>query len=399
MSSLSVFKNELKEELDRILGYWSAHTIDNEFGGFVGEIDGQGKINPGASKSAVLNARILWTFSAAYNFTNQENYLKLASRAYNYLINQFWDQKNGGIYWELDHKGNPINTRKQAYAQGFGIYGLSEYYKASKNEESLKYAMKLYELVETKFKDLKDEGYIEALALDWSPLSDMRLSEKDANEPKSMNTHLHIIEPYTNLYRVWPDANLKVQMKELLDIFINRIVDQKNDHLNLFFDMDWAVKSTLVSYGHDIEGAWLLTEAAHIYGDKDFLRQVEQTSIKLAESALNQGVDKDGAVLYEKDRGHLDSDKHWWPQAEAMIGFMDAYSITGDKKYFDAVLKSWEFIKSFIIDKKHGEWFWKVNRQGIPDMEDCKVGFWKCPYHNTRALIEVIQRVEKLGNR
>lgn len=391
-TKLKTIVRELESELERILNYWSIHSIDFEHDGFVGEIDRLGKVREQASKGAVLNARILWTYSAAYNHTQNPKYIDLAKKAYDYLIKYFWDSNYGGIIWKVDYLGTPKNKRKQAYAQGFGIYALSEYYRAFKNEEALEFAVKLYELIEEKFKDTVHGGYIEALDYDWSELSDMRLSKKDINEPKSMNTHLHIIEPYTNLYKVWPNEKLKENIKQLLDLFLSKIINPETGHFNLFFDMKWNVKSSIVSYGHDIEGAWLLTDAARMYGNKQLIEKVEKAALYLAHITLQSGVDKDGGLFQEKNGEHLDDDKHWWPQAEAMVGFMDAFSISGKEKYFSAMLKSWDFIKTYIVDKEYGEWHWRVNREGIPQTTDYKVGFWKCPYHNSRALIEMVRR-------
>lgn len=393
-TKLKTIVNELECELERVLDYWSDHSIDFAHGGFVGEIDRLGSAREQASKGAVLNTRILWTYSAAYNHTQNSKYLDLANKAYDYLIKYFWDSKYGGLVWKVDYLGKPKNKRKQAYAQGFGVYALSEYYRASKNEKALQFAVKLYELIEEKFRDNVHGGYIEALDYDWSALSDMRLSKKDINEPKSMNTHLHIIEPYTNLYRVWPDEKLKKNIKELLDLFLDKIINPETGHFNLFFDMRWNVKSSIVSYGHDIEGAWLLTDAARVFGDKQLIEKIEKAALNLADITLQSGVDKDGGLFHEKYEDHLDDDKHWWPQAEAMVGFMDAFSISGNEKYFTAILKSWDFIKTYIIDNEYGEWHWRVNKEGLPQTTDYKVGFWKCPYHNSRALIEMVQRLK-----
>lgn len=385
---------EMENELRDILSYWSANAMDTEFGGFIGEINSQGQKHKHADKGVVLNARLLWTFSAAYNFSGDPEYLKLADRAFDYLNNHFWDQTNGGLFWAVNYKGEVINRRKQAYAKGFGIYGLSEYFKASGKQESLHLALQLYELIETHFKDKTFGGYIEALDEDWTPLEDMRLSLKDANEPKSMNTHLHIIEPYTNLYRVWPNQQLKERIQHLLMVFSNYIVNADTYHFNLFFDLDWTVKSSIVSYGHDIEGAWLLTEAANEIGDAEMLSQMKQIGLNMVKATVKEGMDNDGSVYYELEDGHLDMDKHWWPQAEALVGLMDAWQNTGQNIYIERMYKVWQFIKTHIKDKTHGEWHWKVDAKGTPDTEPPKVGFWKCPYHNSRALMEVINRMK-----
>tara|TARA_R110002096_G_scaffold322009_1_gene516149 strand:- start:12530 stop:13771 length:1242 start_codon:yes stop_codon:yes gene_type:complete len=397
-TGLALLSHEASSELENLLNFWSTEALDTINGGFLGEIDGSGHKNNKASKGSVLNSRILWTFSAAYRTTKNSNYKAIAERQYQYIIDHFWDHKHGGLIWEVDHLGNPINKRKQAYAQGFGIYAFSEFYRATNNQESLKYAKSLYNILEDKFSDAEYTGYVEALKEDWEDIKDMRLSNKDLNYPKSMNTHLHILEPYTNLYRVWPNEALKQKITELLHVFQNKIIDKKSGHFNLFFDMDWSKKSTAISFGHDIEGAWLLHEAAQVIQDKTIIKHIQKTAIQLVESTLKKGRDKDGALFNEYDNNKYDTDKHWWVQAEAMVGFLDAYLIDPNQDYLEAVLNIWTFIKTNVIDTIHGEWFWRVDETGKPVTTDNKLGFWKCPYHNSRALMETIERIELIKN-
>lgn len=389
---------EMTNELEGILEFWSHNTIDSEKGGFWGQIDHYGKVNRNAEKGAVLNARILWTFSAAYRHFGNEKLRKVATRAYDYLLENFIDKENGGLYWSVNAHGKSLNTRKQAYAQGFGIYAFSEYYLATGEKESLENAKKLYQRVEKHFLDRDRGGYIEALDKNWNPLQDMRLSQKDANLPKSMNTHLHILEPYTNLYRAWPNKELKKSIVHLLDVFQTKIIHPETGHFDLFFEMDWECKSNIVSYGHDIEGAWLLHEAALEIEDKTEIERVRFPSLRLVDVTLEHGTDSDGSIFYETENGRMDTDKHWWPQAEAMVGLMDAYEISGDEKYLEQVNKVWKFIKTYLVDYKNGEWFSRVDKKGNPITSDDKAGFWKCPYHNSRALIEMIKRIKKIKN-
>ena len=392
-------KLEIRAELENILSYWMNNTVDNENGGFVGEISWDNKITPNASKGAVLNTRILWTFASAYRFDRRPEYLAMAQRAFDYIIANFWDKEFGGIFWELDAKGTPVNTRKQIYAQGFALYGFSEFYRATRNKVALEYAIKTYELIEKHSYDAIHNGYIEARSRDWQPMEDVRLSSKDENTPKSMNTHLHIIEPYTNLYRVWKDENLGKRIHGLLEVFLDKIMDSEACNFKLFFDEDWTVLPSAVSYGHDIEGTWLLTETAEVYGNVELLKRAKEIAIKMSDKVLKDGCDIDGSIYYELHlhNNHLDTDKHWWPQAEGMVGYLNTYQITKDKRYLDQMYRLWEFIKNHIVDNKNGEWFWLVRKDGSIRTSDVKVGFWKCPYHNSRALIEVLERLENLG--
>lgn len=395
---LYTFCEELNIELENILTYWSTEAIDHINGGFIGGIDNQGNKNCEASKGAVLNTRILWTFSAAYRTTKNSDYKIIADRAFEYIVTHFLDKENGGLFWEVDYLGKPINTRKQAYAQGFGIYAFSEYYRATKNTNSLEHAKELYHVLENNFHTKDSRGYIEALTQNWSIIEDMRLSDKDLNAPISMNTHLHILEPYTNLYRVWSNTALKENIENLISIFQDKIIDKQTGHFNLFFNLDWSIKSKAISFGHDIEGAWLMHEAAEVIQEEDTIKSIQKTAISLVDLTLEKGLDKDGSLFNELEGNHFDKDKHWWVQAEAMVGLMDAYQINPKEEYLSAIYKIWDFIKNFLIDTKHGEWFWRVDKNGEPILEEDKLGFWKCPYHNSRALMELIERIELIKN-
>ncbi|MDA3853714.1 MAG: AGE family epimerase/isomerase, partial [Bacteroidales bacterium] len=263
-------------------------------------------------------------------------------------------------------------------------------YKATGNKAALDYAIQLYDLIEKYSCDTLNGGYIEALSRDWKPLEDMRLSDKDANEPKSMNTHLHILEPYINLYRVWKSEVLATKIRGLIGIFQEHIINHKTDHFQLFFDYNWNVKSDIVSYGHDIEGAWLLVEAAYELGDANLVKAVERQCVRLVDATIAEGLASDGSIYNEKNGLHLDDDRHWWPQAEAMVGFVYAWKITGEERYLEKLMKTWNYIFTHIIDKENGEWFWRCDNAGRPNLEDVKLGFWKCPYQKSRAEMEVI---------
>lgn len=255
-------KQEMEEELvSNILPFWINRMTDEVNGGFYGRITGREEVKPEAEKGAILNARILWTFSAAYRLLRRPEYLETATRAKRTLIDRFYDNEFGGVYWSLDYKGNPLDTKKQIYALGFAIYGLSEYARATGDDEALAYAIRLFETIEEHSFDPVKNGYCEALTREWGEIADMRLSAKDENERKTMNTHLHILEPYTNLFRIWKDARLEKQLRNLIGLFTERILNIKTGHLELFFNDDWVSKYRIVSYGHDIEASWLI----HVY--------------------------------------------------------------------------------------------------------------------------------------
>lgn len=393
---LQRYRKELEEELINILDYWQKNTIDKKNGGFFGKINNHNHVFEEAPKGSVLNSRILWTFSAAYNITKNEDYLLVADRTFKYIKNHFIDKEFGGVYWTVDFKGKPVDEKKQIYALAFTIYGLSEYYLSSKNDEARRLSIDLYHTILKYSYDNEHGGYIEALTRDWKESNDLRLSDKDANEKKSMNTHLHLLEAFANLYRSWTDEKLKEKITELIFIFLNKIIDPDNNHLILFFDEKWNNKPGIISYGHDIEAAWLIEEAAGIVKNETLLKQVQQQSVNLAIAAAD-GLASDGGLWYEYDiaKDELIREKHWWPQAEAMVGFFNAWQITGDASFLQRSLSSWQFIKQHILDKKNGEWFWGIKGDGTL-MEEDKAGLWKCPYHNSRACIELIKRMDNM---
>ncbi len=380
------FKKELE---DNILSFWIDKMQDNTYGGFYGQIDGNDVLHPEANKGAILNARILWTFSSAYRILKNPEYLAMARRAYDYIVTYFIDKEYGGVYWELDCKGNPVNTKKQTYVQGFMLYGFSEFYRATGEEQALNLAKDFFYLIEKCHDDILG-GYLEAYTRDWKPIEDMRLSDKDANEKKTMNTHLHVLEPYTNLCRIWNDEMLKTAERRMIDIFTDRILDKKTNHLGLFFDEEWNIKSTAISYGHDIEASWLLFEAAEVLGDRRVLEEVKKVSLDIADAA-SEGLEADGSMIYEKDRDHTDKERHWWVQAEAIVGFMYAYRNSGDISCKEKAARIWNYIRNQIVDAEHGEWHWSRLPDGSVNHKDDKAGFWKCPYHNGRMCMEMIE--------
>ncbi len=394
---LPILKKELEKELkENILAWWMKYTPDQELGGFYGHIDHHNQVVQGAGKGAVLNARILWTFSAAYRMYRNPDYLETARRAYEYMVAFFTDKKHGGVYWELEPDGQVRSDRKQIYAIAFTIYGLTEYHLACRENQPLKIARGLFLDMEAHALDRKNNGYTEALSRDWRPLGDLRLSEKDQNESKTMNTHLHILEAYTNLYRTWKDARVKKALQNVLRLLLDRFVDPGSLHLNLFFDEHWTLRSSLISYGHDIEASWLVHEAARVLGDEDLLEQSMVLAVAMARENM-AGLAADGGLYYEfsPETGELDRDRHWWPQAEALVGYFNAYELTGEYIFLSKALGSWSFIREHLIDYKLGEWYWSVDSKGKPQKENEKAGFWKCPYHNGRACLELIRRIEE----
>ena len=382
------------ELLSGILPFWINNTIDEQYGGFRGRVANDLTTDPHAPKGLILNARILWTFSKAFSFYRNPAYLATARRAYDYIMRFFWDREFGGVYWMLDFEGRPIDSRKRIYGQAFTVYALAEYLHASGDPEALAMALRLVEKIESTSHDDLHGGYYETYERDWKLAADQRLSDVDLDEKKSMNTHLHLLEAYAALLRFHENETLRQRLGELIKIFLGHIIDSTTHHLILFFDEEWRSRSDKISFGHDIEGSWLLCEAATILGDPALLKRVREAAVKMAQAVIEQGIDSDGGLLYEaQPAGITDANKHWWPQAEAVVGFLNAYQLTGQRRFLEGAERSWAFIEKYIIDREHGEWFSRVSRSGAPAMEAYKVDMWKCPYHNSRACFEVMERL------
>jgi cellobiose epimerase len=395
---IRTFMLEINNELKKnILPFWMDNVIDKKNGGFYNSITNDLKLDESADKGCILNSRILWTFSSAYRMFGDEKYLETAKIAYKYMLDFFWDDQYSGVYMVVDCKGNPIVARKQIYNLAFAIYGLAEYYRAVCINESLEKAIELFNLIEKHSFDSVNGGYIEAVTRDWKPLEDLRLSSKDANEKKSMNTHLHVLEAYTNLYRVWKDERLKERVRGLLEIMLEKVLDSSSGHFILFFDEFYNPKSNITSYGHDIEGSWLMCEAANLLDDEDIKRTTYAKALIMAEGTLSEGMDLEfGGLFSEAEHSRRSDDtKVWWVQCEAMVGFLNAYLIGGKSSYCEEANGIWNFCKKYLIDRKYGEWFWRTTRDGKVFEEHLKVEPWKCPYHNGRACMELIDRLSK----
>ena len=385
-----------------ILRFWLDNMLDTERGGWYGRMTGKGQTEKDAPRGAILYARLLWTFSSACRILGDSVCLEAARLTKDYILAHFIDKEYGGTFWSVTAEGQPLDTKKQFYAQGFILYGFSEYARATGDDEALQTALQLFDIIERRAWDSGYGGYIEACTREWQPIADMRLSDKDENYPKSQNTHLHIIEPYTNLLRLLRETNPECEcagkvaaaVRRLVSLFTDHILNPETHHLDLFFDMDWTRRSITESYGHDIECSWLLHEAALVLEDKAILNKVELVVREVAQ-ASEKGLQSDGSMIYEgePDVSRFDCDRHWWVQAEAVVGFFNLYQHFADEKALDKALRLWEYIKNRLVDHAHGEWYWSIRGDGSVNLDDDHAGFWKCPYHNGRMCMELMERI------
>ncbi|HEX2970669.1 MAG TPA: glycoside hydrolase N-terminal domain-containing protein [Bacteroidales bacterium] len=392
---------KLRDELEinlkeNILPFWTNNMIDNKNGGFYGRINVNNQVFPEEDKGGILNARILWTYSSAYRVTKDTSYLRIATRAKDYILQHFIDPRHGGAYRTVSYTGGPSDTRKQTYTQSFFVYGLAEYSRATGDKETLEAAKGIYNCLEKYAYDQIYNGYFEVFTRDWQRLYDRLISEKSDADEKTMNTSLHLMEAYANLYRVWPDKNLEGRLVNMIEIFLNKIIDRNSSHLINFLDRDWNATSSIYSYGHDIEASWLLYEAASLLDEPELLEKVKQASIGIADAA-REGLQHDGSMIDEKDNDthEIKMSRSWWPQTETVVGYVNAYELSGREKYIEYAVKNWEYTKTHLVDDLNGGWFTSVNEAGVHGRGD-KGGFWVCPYHNSRMCLEIIERIDRL---
>ncbi len=399
-NELTEFSRRVRAELfENILPFWCGPALDREQGGWMAWLSNDLKPDRAQPKGLIVNTRILWAFSAVHRARPETVYRQMADRAYDFVMNRFWDAQQGGAFWRLDDTGRVLDDSKKIYGQAFFIYALSEYHRAFGAPAALARAIELFDLIDRHAHDARFGGYLEVRRRDWSEAgAEARLSDKDMNEKKSMNNHLHVLEACTNLYRVWKEPRLEQRLRELIGLFADRILDGRTHHFNHFFNEPWEVRSDSYTFGHDIEGSWLLCEAAEVLGDAALIERVWALALRMAEVALKEGIDAGGGLCYEGKAGKvIDSGKECWPQAEALIGFLNAFQLSGDPRYLDNAFRIWEYIETHLVDRVHGEWFWRINENGQLDPTLPKVSEWKGPYHGTRACLEAIHRLHTLS--
>jgi mannobiose 2-epimerase len=396
---LKALSSAVSEHLfGHIMPFWCGPALDNEQGGWMAWLSNELKPDRSKPRGLIVNSRILWAFSAVHRARPEKIYRQMADRALDYLMKHFWDEKHGGVFWRLNDAGQVIDDSKKIYGQAFFIYALSEYHLAFGAPAALNRARQVYDLVEKHAHDPQHGGYVEVRRGDWSEAdADARLSDKDLNEKKSMNNHLHVLEAWTNLYRATKDPRVEKRLRELLQLFVEKILDSRTQHFHHFFDEHWNIRSDTYTFGHDIEGTWLLCEAAEVLGDPAWIKRIEHVALQMAEVTLKEAVQADGSICYEGKGGKIvDYGKECWPQAEALIGFLNAYQLSRDDRYFNAALGTWNFADKNLVDRVHGEWFWRITPEGRVDPTLPKVSEWKGPYHASRACLETMRRIDSL---
>lgn len=382
--------HEVRRELsDRIIPFWK-RLRDDEHGGYYGYMDFDLKVDKEFEKGCILNSRILWFFANAYMTLKDKSLLAEAAHAYSFMREYCEDKEYGGVFWSVTYDGSPLDTTKHIYNQAFAIYALSSYYAASNDSSALDFAMSLFEKIETIGTD--SYGYLESFNRKWELEDNDKLSENGLLADKTMNTLLHVLEAYTELYRVNKDERVKKALIKILDAFRNQVFNEETHRLEVFFDEKMNTISDLYSYGHDIEASWLLDRAATVLADEKIKAATNAYTNELVAEVYKEAL-SDGAMNNECFKGVVDTTRVWWVQAEAMVGFYNCYEKTGITEYKDITEKLWIYIKEHIIDKRQGsEWFWDLDKDNNPVSRKPIVEPWKCPYHNGRMCMEIIRR-------
>jgi len=388
-----------RQELRDILDFYMRYAYDPG-GGFYGCVRHDLTPDYNADRSLVLNARILWTFASAYRIIKDERYLKMANHAKEYIQKHFIDHEYGGAYWSVDHNGNPADDTKYTYGISFVIYGGAELMRANGDHDALKMAQDMYHMLEKYALDRNNGGYFETYTRDWKRRYDSFNIKDPALGSKALNTHLHLIESYTNLMRVDKDPSLVQRVGELIDIMTSKLLDSEYFHYKPYMTDDWGTTDSLFSYGHDIEGAWLLTEAAEVYGNEEIIEKCKPISVHIAASCKD-GINPYTGGMYAEGNAHglVDPSMIWWVQAEAVVGFFNVYQLTGDDEYLKLTMNVVEYIQKYISDREGGvfrEWLSRSDLSAHDPINEMRINPWKAPYHNGRMCMELIERIEKM---
>jgi mannobiose 2-epimerase len=388
------FQNVLQQN---ILKFWIDHAIDRESGGMIGWLDRQGNPIPPGTKSLVQQARVVWTFSAAYERIPQPEYKEAATHTLKFLREKMWDAKHGGFYWLVDRDGHVVDDQKHLYGESFAIYALAEYARAFNDADARREALSLFQLIDQKAHDITNGGYFEAFSTDWN-LQIKNQMAIDLPGRKSMNTHIHLLESLTTLYKTTGNRQVRSRLEELLDICMNKILDPRQGYLRLYFNNDWkpAENSDISSYGHEIELSWLITESAEALGRSEF-PSVKRATLALVTHALRDGFNRDSGGLYYEGPAQgpaKDKKMSWWVEAETLVGLLNAYQLTGQQEYRRRFEQQADYVLTHFVDSEYGEWFNQIEPDG--KITGNKADAWKGPYHAGRACLEVMQRLESL---
>ncbi len=399
---------------NEFLPFWEKNGVDEVYGGYLTTFDENGVVKEDEDKYIVTQTRMIWGYSAFARKFGKKEYLPKARQGVDFFIRHFWDQKYGGWYWKTARDGSLLDNGKVVYGQTFAIYALAEYTLASGDQIGKEYACRTFDLLQKYCADTFYGGYRENMEADWSP-SEAGFA---AGDLKSLDIHMHTLEAFTTLYECTHEEIHRRKLQEVIDVILKYMVDWEAGCGRNQFGLDFSVRPAInirrtwnaeretgevieqpvdsTSYGHNIEMIWLMNRAAQIMGlPQD--TYLELTKM-LADHALTYGYDFERGGVF-RDGPHtgapLVRDKEWWQNCESLIGFLDAFEITGDERYLKAFIRNWEFDTTYMINHKVGEWRQLLKEDGTPII--AQVGNpWKCIYHTGRAMLECMLRLEKM---
>ncbi len=403
---------------DELLPFWLNRIQDKENGGYITHFDKNGKDTGENEKSLIAQTRSLYTMSSAHRSGyGRYDSLNLARHGFNYLINRMWDEESGGFYWMTDRRGKVIQPDKILYGQSFALYSLSEYTLASRDYSGLTYAEELFDLIREKCYDPYRGGYYEMFDRNWA------LAEPGSKggDRKTLDTHMHLMESFTNLYECSRKDSHRKALLEIIDVLTSKMlhpvhktgIPQFNSRWEIVpqvkFDIVWgwdrfaeggkkANAEDNTSFGHNAEFAWLLIHALKIL--KMDVEKYRELLEKIFEHTVEFGIDREyGGVFVEgSHEGEIyDMEKEFWQQAEVMIGMLDAYILLHDKKYLEAYENVHRFVFDKMIHHKMGEWYPLLTREGKPIWTHMGHS-WKINYHTVRCMIQTIQRLLYIEN-
>lgn len=382
--------HELRKELDtNILPWWP--RVQDSTGGWPGFIDNQGRSRP-SPKGVVMHSRFLWSYSAAARILGETRWLDTAAHARDFLLGPLQDKVHGGFHWMIREDGRPVTPNKVIYGQAFAVYSLAEYYRVSQDPAIKAEAMKVFRLMETHARDHQDGGYYEAVSADWQTVVPNALGDQDVKCEKSMNTNLHVMEAWTCLWLATRDEAVRQALEDLIWVHLDKIRTEPA-HFGLYFDRQWHSSHQIRSFGHDIEGSWLIREAAEAIWGHHVPAKVDEAVMAMA-ARCAAILDQHGpGLINEEHEGHLDHTRIWWVQAECLVGMINAWQVSGDAAWLARARQVWDYIQDQIVDHEHGEWFWGRDPAGQALDRQAKGGLWKTSYHNGRACLEALQRL------
>lgn len=387
---------------DNILPFWYPAVLDTVDGGYRLNHDREGNYLGPADKALVTQARTLWFFARLYNAgMGGPQHLAAARHGFEFMRRALWDAEHGGFYWSVSPDGSrPVQALKHLYGQGFGLYALVEYGRASGDRRAEQMAQELFGLLEFHAHDRQHGGYREFFGRDWGAVPAGATGYVGGGGPglKLMNTHLHLMEPFTTYYQWLPQPRLRQRLVELVFVQSNAVVRQGLGACTDRYAADWTPlldgDAARVSYGHDIENVWLLMAAQRALGLSD--GPLTGLYRSLMAYSLEYGYDGEAGGFY--DSGPFNAaadrrDKVWWVQAEGLVAALYMYRLTGEARYAEVFGQTLDWIEAHQIDGRGGDWF-SVVQQG--QGQGNKAGAWKSPYHNGRAMIECLETLDDL---